>query len=496
MTLLLNKTTLNGLPEAIHLPGYDFNARKASIVHIGIGAFHKAHQAVFTDDMMAKCDGNYKIIAVSLRSKANRDNLVKQDYLYTAVERSDKQNAARVIAALETVLVAPENPQAVVDALSSKQIEVVTTTITEKGYCLLPGNTGLDINHPDIQHDLRALKHPKTMIGFVVKASLVRMTNGASGFAFISCDNLPDNSQLAKKAILDFANQLNTELAAWIEENVSFCNSMVDRIVPAVQTSDVEHHAKQYGYTDDALVTSEPFRQWVIEDNFKTPRPPWDKAGVVFVDDVAKYEKLKLRFLNGSHSALAYLGKLTNHTFIHEAVSNHVLQCFVKSLMGEMKASLSATMEYDFDGYGQTIIGRFANSEIQYQTQQVATDGSQKLPQRIFAPLVELFEQQNRVSLPLCSVVAAWLMYLQGMAENGDTYDISDPLATQLTAIMADKRLSLAQQFEQVAQIDGLIPNTISQNSTIKDTILGQLSSFKDNGIPPTLTNRPRLLEP
>ncbi|WP_394176977.1 mannitol dehydrogenase family protein [Thalassotalea litorea] len=482
MTLQLNQNSLSKITADVSRPSYDFRARKAGIVHIGIGAFHKAHQATFTDDMMAKSPGDYKIIAVSLRSAKNRDLLKQQDYLYTAIERSNAIESARIIGALQTVLVAPEDPQAVIDALSDPNIKVVTTTITEKGYCLLPGNTGLNLQHPDIHHDLANLDSPKTMIGFVVKACVNRHQQGLPGFAFISCDNLPNNSQLAKKALIDFAKLVSNDLAEWIDTNLSFCNSMVDRIVPAVQVQDIEQHSKTYQYVDNALVSSEPFRQWVIEDKFKTERPPWELAGVLFVDDVEQYENLKLRYLNGSHSALAYLGKLYGHKYIHEAVANERLRSFVTSLMAEMKLSLQDKMTFDFDDYGATIIDRFSNKQIQYETQQVATDGSQKLPQRIFAPLEELLAKDH-LSEPLCFVIAAWLCYLKGKSEDGSSYEVSDPLAEPLTSIMSDPTISTSAKLAKMLEIKGLFPLAIKQRSFIQINICEKMCSINANGV-------------
>lgn len=470
------------LPKTVAQPKYDFASRTASIVHIGIGAFHKAHQATFTDDMMAHTDGNYRIIGVSLRSSGMRDCLKAQDYLYTAIERSNKTEQARVIGALQEVLVAPEEPQSVVNVLSNDSITVVTATITEKGYCLLPGNTGLDLAHTDIQHDLNNPNTPKTMVGFIVRACQVRQQKNGKGFAFISCDNLPDNSKMAGKAILEFAHQVNTDLALWILSNVSFCNSMVDRIVPAVTTGDIENYTLTNGFVDNALVTSEPFRQWVIEDNFIGDRPPWDLAGALFVKDVSQYERLKLRYLNGSHSALAYLGKITGHQFIHQAISNPILRRLVEALMVDMKRSLSSSMDFNFDDYGSVIIDRFLNDEIQYQTQQVATDGSQKLPQRIMAPMRELLAV-DYLSKPMCLVLAGWVCYLSGISELGEAHPVSDPMARQLQNICTDKTLTSTQKIYRLMQIDGLFPAAIKNNTAAIDQISEYVTKIIDIGV-------------
>ncbi|MDO6719142.1 mannitol dehydrogenase family protein [Psychrosphaera sp. 1_MG-2023] len=486
MNQLLNLTTMALLPKAVVRPKYDFASRTASIVHIGIGAFHKAHQATFTEDMMAQTDGNYRIIAVSLRSAGMRDSLKAQDYLYTAIERSNKTEQARVIGALQEVLVAPEDPQSVVNVLSNDAITVVTATITEKGYCLLPGNTGLDLAHTDIQHDLNNPNTPKTMVGFIVRACQVRQQKNGKGFTFISCDNLPDNSKMAGKAILEFAQKINADLARWIKSNVSFSNSMVDRIVPAVTPNDIESYTLNNGVIDNALVTSEPFRQWVIEDNFNGDRPPWDLAGALFVKDVSQYERLKLRYLNGSHSALAYLGKITGHQFIHQAIANPTLRRLVGALMADMKRTLSSSMDFNFDDYGNVIIDRFLNDEIQYQTQQVATDGSQKLPQRIMAPMQELLAD-DYLSKPMCLVLAGWVRYLSGISELGETHAVSDPMVQQLQGICGDKTLTPIQKIYQLMEIDGLFPAAIKNNTTAIDQISEYVIKMSDDGVISTI---------
>lgn len=482
----LNSTNLTTISDKVRRPSYDFNNRQASIVHFGTGAFHKAHQATFTEDMLASSDGNHRIIGVSLRSPSARDLLKKQDFLYTAIQKSGNEVKAQVVAAIKDVLVAPESPQAVIELLADDNISVITSTITEKGYCLLPGNTGLDINHPDIQHDLGSLTEPKSMIGFVVQACLVRKSQGKKGFTFVSCDNLPDNSQVAGKAIMEFAAQVDDSLVQWLKTNVTFCNSMVDRIVPAVTAEDLTNFERQFGYKDEALVTSEPFRQWVIEDNFARERPPWDKSGVLFVEDVALYEKMKLRFLNGSHSALAYLGKLTDHQFIHQAMSQPVFKKLVAQLMRDMTDSLSKSMTFDFDSYGAVIVERFLNDQIQYQTQQVATDGSQKLPQRILAPLAERLSE-GYLSTAMCLVIAGWLEYLSGQSESGNPHPVSDPMADQLQSICQNKTSEenpdVKIMVDSVFAIDGLFPQSLKESTQVRTTIVNLIKQFRQDGV-------------
>lgn len=489
MSKQLTNTTLCNLPSDIKQPNYDYANRKASIVHMGIGAFHKAHQATFTNTMMEKVEGDYRIIAVSLRSPGARDSLKQNDYLYTSVEKASGNTTCSVIASIAEVLVAPESPVAVIDILSDSKIKTVTSTVTEKGYCLLPGNIGLNFDNPDIQLDLANLDSPKTFIGYFVKACLNRMQSNIGGFDYVSCDNLPDNSQIVGNAILQFAQQVQPALADWIKSNISFCNSMVDRIVPAVTQEDIASLSEQHDYQDQALVVSEPYRQWVIEDNFTHGRPPWDLAGVQFVQDVAKYEKLKLRFLNGSHTALAYLGKVAGIEFIHQAVINPKLKPLVTSLMADMAKTLDADLDVDVTAYGKSIVDRFSNHSIKYGTQQVATDGSQKLPQRIFSPLKELLSKSDS-SPAMCAVIAGWFLYLRGVDETGNGYAINDPLSEVLTHIVQNKQLTYEHRLEELIDIDGLFPVELADNDQVKDSILSFLKDFTEHGVLTTLSER------
>jgi fructuronate reductase len=477
MSSRLNQYYLQALPSSVKQPHYQPEAHQASIVHIGIGAFHKAHQAVYTDDLLNSVGGDWRIVAVSLRSSTNRDQLEPQDNLYTVVEKNDTQMTHRVIAAIEKVMVAPENPDAVIEQLASENTKVVTSTITEKGYCLTPDNRQLNVKHPDILHDLENDSQPKTMAGFLVAACRVRRDKGLGGFTFLSCDNLPENGDTSGIAICQFAELLDSELAAWIKDNVSFCNTMVDRIVPAVTADDVSALKDQFGYIDEAMVSCEPFKQWVIEDNFIAERPPWDRVGAQFVNNVHEYEKMKLRLLNGSHSALAYLGTLQDLDFIYQAVSDSSLGRFIDLLMDDMASTLKPVSGVDLGSYKATIKARFANSTIPHKTQQVATDGSLKLPQRIFDPLLEL-AQQGTISKPLCLTIAAWLRYLQGTTQSGQTYLVNDPLSQPLTEIAQSTTLSAKEKLQKIAEDTGVIPTAIVENDNITNTICAYLEEL------------------
>lgn len=463
MPALLNSELLKELPPHVKGPSYRPSEHGASIVHLGIGAFHKAHQAVYTDDLLSACAGDWRINAVSLRSPSVRDQLAPQDYLYTVTEKHNGKSEHRVIAAINKVLVAPENPLSVIELLADIKTKVVTCSITEKGYCLTPSNTVLDLRHPDIVHDINNLSSPKTMAGYVVAACLVRRQRGLPGFTFLSCDNLPDNGKTAGYAISQLAERIDSTLAEWIALNVSFCNTMVDRIVPAVTDAEKTQLHNAMGFCDDALVSCEPFRQWVIEDNFIDEKPPWHLVGAQFVADVSDYEKMKLRLLNGSHSALAYMGKLLDHDYIYQAIQDEDLSEFVDILMEDVASTLPAIEGVDFDKYQLSIKTRFANTDIPYTTQQVATDGSKKLPQRILQPLLECINK-GRISKPLCLVIAAWIHYLKGSTNTGKAITINDPLSAPLNTLVDKYRYSSMALVKNLGSQTGVFPDELMSN--------------------------------
>ena len=446
------------------LPNYTPADHACGIAHIGIGAFHKAHQAVFTHDLLNLQGGDWRIAAVSLRNPTARDQLAPQDGLYTLVEKSDANINYRIIGSVAKVLVAPEDPAAVIALLAQESIKVVTLTITEKGYC--QANGALDINNPDICADLNNPSAPVSMPGFIVAACAQRRAQNTQGFSVISCDNLPHNGRIARAVVLGFAEHIDSELAAWISTNISFCNSMVDRIVPATTAADIAATAAYSGLIDEATVVSEPFRQWVIEDNFCNQRPNWEAVGALIVKDVTAYETMKLRLLNGSHTALAYLGFLSGYNFIHEAIADPELLALTKKLMDkEVSATLNVPKGFDLESYKQNIRARFSNSLVPYKTTQVANDGSQKLPQRLLSAASELLEAGVHPAT-IALIVAAWFRFLEGEDTQGNSMEINDPMAKVLTPIARANRTNEAAQVECLINAAGIFPEALKAHPT------------------------------
>ena len=427
MTDRLSNATLSRARVA--WPGYDRAMLRPRIVHLGLGAFFRAHGAVYTED----AGGDWGIVGVSLQRPDQRDRLAPQDCLYTTLERDGGGTKARVIGSVLTVLVAPEDPAAVVAALAAASI--VSLTVTEKGYCHNPAAGRLDLAHSDIVHDQGHPDAPRSAVGFIVAGLAVRRAAGLKPPVVVACDNLPANGRLLAGLVRDFAALRDPALADWIAMNVAFPATMVDRIVPAITPADLDDAQAAVGLSDAAPVSHEPFRQWVIEDRFgNAERPAWERAGAQIVADVAPFEHMKLRLLNGAHSALAYLGYLAGCETIFDAVSDPVLHGFVRRLWAEIVPMVPAPPDTDLHRYTRDLLVRFGNPTVRHRTWQIAMDGSQKLPQRLLGTIRE----RLAAGLPIPSLalsVAAWIRYVGGVDEAGQPIDVRDPLAVRLRAL-------------------------------------------------------------
>ena len=413
----LSDATLAKLPAGISVPDYDRSNCGAGIVHLGIGAFHRCHMAVYTDDALARKPADWRIMGVSLRGATIRDQLNPQDDLYTVVVKENGATQYRVIGSVAGVLFAPENPAAVIDIMASPDTRIVSLTVTEKGYCHDPGTGELNREHPDIIHDLANPDSPKSAVAYIVESLARRRDAGAGPLTILSCDNLPSNGKTVARIVRSYAELSHPGLTRWMDQNVSFPCTMVDRIVPAMEPRDVAAFTSSTGVTDLAVLQTERFTQWVIEDDFMAGRPGWDEAGATLVDDVEFFEEAKLRMLNGSHSALAYLGFLAGRDYVHEAMALPDLRNFADTLMNDEAAtSLDPPEGADLDAYREELKQRFDNSALQHRTYQIAMDGSQKIPQRLLGTLRH--HLNNGGPIRACSLaVAAWMRYVMAKDE-------------------------------------------------------------------------------
>lgn len=385
----LSFATLRGLPAPLQ-PPIDPAGLRVGIVHLGIGAFHRAHQAVYTEDAMAAADDDgWAICGVTQRSSDVVEQLRPQDCLYSVLQRDVHTESVRVVGSVREVLYAVDDYDALRARLADPAIRIVSLTVTEKGYRHDPASGQLRLDDAEIAADL-ARRPARTAVGQLMGGLAARRTADAGPVAVMSCDNLPANGATLRGLVMAFAERVAAPgLVEWLAANVTFPSTMVDRIVPATTPADLARAAELLGALDNGLVVTEPFRQWVVEDDFPAGRPDWTAAGAILTDDVTPYETLKLRLLNGAHSAIAYFGALAGATYVAEAVEHDAIREAVSRLMAEVTPTMSVPPGFDVAGYQRSLLARFANPALHHRVLQIAMDGSQKLPQRLLQPARE-----------------------------------------------------------------------------------------------------------
>jgi fructuronate reductase len=478
--LRLSNASLARLPGQIRRPDYDRSGIRPGIVHLGIGAFHRAHQAVVIDDLLARGASEWGIVGASLRSSDTRDALVPQDCLYTLAVRSGAGTEHRIIGSVLEVIVAPANPAVLVARMADPAARIVSLTITEKGYCHTPQTGELDAHHPDIVHDLQNPDAPRSAPGFIVAALARRQAARTAPFTVLSCDNLAANGHTAKRIVTQFAALRSRELAQWIEDEVAFPSTMVDRIVPETTEADRASVASALGITDAWPVVTEPFTQWIVEDRFPAGRPDFAAAGVQLVSDVTPFEHMKLRLLNAGHSALAYLGYLAGYGTIAAAMADKRFAAYAQQVMEDAAPTLAMPEGTDLAAYSASLLQRFSNPALHHRTWQIAMDGSQKLPQRLLATM----QDRLRMGLPIethALAVAGWMRYVTARDEAGSAIDVRDPIAAKLKAIADNAGLAadrLAPALLEVSSIFG----TLGSNPRMRSAVTQALAKLYEVG--------------
>jgi fructuronate reductase len=436
----LDDSTLAQVAAPVERPRWNRSAAGVGIVHLGLGAFHRAHQAIFTDDALAASGGDWAIAGVSLRSADVRDRLAPQHGLYTAIERSPAGTRRRVVGSVREALFLGDERDRVHALLASHRTHIVTLTVTEKGYCHDPATGRLNLRHPEIAHDLMHPDAPVSVVGLLVHALERRRASHGTPLSILCCDNLPQNGGLLEGLVVNFANERDPGLATWIGANTAFPSTMVDRIVPATTDADIADNDAALGLSDRSPVVHEPYVQWVIEDRFAGPRPAWEAGGAQFVREVEPFEKMKLRLLNATHSAFAYLGFLAGHEYIYQVAAQPDFVRYMRRFMSEeVTPTLHVPHGIDLPAYREALVTRYANPALPHRTQQIAMDGSQKLPQRILATVRDNLAANRPVELAALAV-AGWMRYVHGEDEQGRPIDVADPLAPQFAALAARHR--------------------------------------------------------
>jgi fructuronate reductase len=420
----LSQSALAGLPADVTRPRYNRAAVTPGIVHLGVGAFHRGHQAVFVDDCLGRGETGWGIVAASLRSPATRDALAPQDNLYTYCERNGETETLRVIGSIIECLVAPEDPARLIERLADPRVRVVTLTVTEKGYLADLSRGRLLADHPDILHDLENPDVPRTIHGYLFAASQRRREEGSVPLTLVSCDNLPSNGRLLQALFGEFARLADPQHGAAIAGALSCPCVMVDRIVPATTETDRQGIAARLGVEDAWPVVAEPYFRWVIEDRFPHGRPGLEKSGAEFVADVEPFEHMKLRMLNGAHTAIAAIGQVAGFDTVADTYGRDEVRRFIDAYWGEVAPTLAP--EVDGESYVAGLRGRFANPALRHRAAQIATDASQKVPQRILAPLGELLDQ-GRACDAVTTALALWIRSYAALNERGQSIAMNDP---------------------------------------------------------------------
>ncbi|WP_248304661.1 mannitol dehydrogenase family protein [Breoghania sp. L-A4] len=463
---------------------YDRPSVTPGIVHLGVGAFHRAHMAAYIDDLLSG-DPSWGIVGASLRRPDTLRALAPQDFLYTLVTRSGSETKCRVIGALIGVLHSGSRHRELLRTMTDPRTRIVSLTITEKGYCHDPATGRLSLAHPAIVHDLATPDAPLSAPGLLCRALELRRTAGVIPFTVLSCDNLPENGRTTAAIVTEFAAQHDEELARHINTEVAFPSTMVDRIVPATTDEDRMNVVEETGRYDAWPVVTEPFTQWVMEDRFTAGRPKFETAGVELVADVRPYEIMKLRMLNGGHSMLAYLGYLAGFEFVSDTVADPAFRDLARDFMNAEVMETLPSGTGDPGAYCDMLLERFANPALRHRTWQIAMDGSQKLPQRLLGTI----QDRLRLGLPISRgalAVAAWMRYVSGIDETGREIDVRDPLSRRLRAIAraGGDPANMVDGFLQVREVFG---ETLARDPEFRAALIGHLESLLHRGAAQTV---------
>jgi fructuronate reductase len=479
MSARLTYETLSQVKDDVQVPQYDRASTEVGIVHIGPGAFHRAHQAVYTDEAMAISGGDWGICGVSLNSRDTADAMSAQDGLYTLAIK-DKTPSYRIIGAMKEVLCARDNPDQVLNHLTAPSTKFVTLTITEKGYAL-KADGHLDKDNAAIKQDLSNSQTPVSAIGYLVLATQKRKAAGIAPLTFISCDNLPDNGRKLAMVCSEYAEVIDADLAQYIREEIKFPNTMVDSITPATDANVREGVAKAIGVSDVVPVQREAFKQWVIEDNLPKSRPDWEGAGAIITSDVEGYEKTKLRILNGAHSTLTYLGLLAGIETVEEAINEPSLRKFVDALIvDETIPTIDAPKGLSLAEYWARIIARFENPHIRHNLEQISHDGSQKIPARIL-PVIAAHNKESRLAKRACFVLAAWIVFNQ--TRRASATPPVDGFLTSIEAQLPNPDQTSVDYAEAFLALGNVISPEISSDEDIKDCVVKYCEYISEQGV-------------
>jgi mannitol 2-dehydrogenase len=434
-TCRLNEDNLSRISESVSVPEYHRPGLKSGIVHVGVGNFHRSHEAFYTDLLLGMGVKDWGICGICLLDKDLKmyNTLADQDGLYSLIVRKpDGNQEVRIIGSIVEYLYAPSDPYAVIRAMADPGVKIISLTITEGGYNFDPSTGQFLFSESDIQWDLQHPEHPKTIFGYLTAAFHLRKENALPGLSVLSCDNIQRNGEVCKQMLMTYIRESKPELSTWVEGQVTFPNSMVDRITPVSSRKDIEELKTEYHIEDGWPVVCEPFVQWIIEDDFSQGRPPWDKAGVQFVTKVEPYEKMKIRLLNAGHSLLGFTGSLYGYSTIDETVKNPLIVRFLSGFMDQEVSPLLGSMEgIDLEDYKNSLMQRFANPYIGDQLSRICSESSSKIPKFLLPTIEEQLKHEGQIKFSAL-VVATWCRHLELAGSSGHAYEVQDAMKEEL----------------------------------------------------------------
>jgi mannitol 2-dehydrogenase len=482
----LNQGNLDQVSQLVAVPAYDRTAVTVGIAHFGVGGFHRAHQAMYTDQVLASGETEWGICGVGVMPADRRmaDVMSAQDCLYTLVLKdTDGSMSASVIGSIVDYRYAPDDPEAVLELLAAPTTRIVSLTVTEGGYNFHHVTGEFDADNPAVQTDLVPSATPATTFGLITEGLVRRRQRGVPPFTVMSCDNIQGNGHMAAKVFTAFARLRDPELGEWVEANVKFPNCMVDRITPVTTDADRAMVAERFGISDGWPVVCEPFTQWVLEDDFQLGRPAWENVGVQLVDDVEPYELMKLRLLNASHQGICYFGYLAGYRLVHDAAQDPLFADFLLAYMeNEGSPTLAPVPGIDLDVYRHQLIARFSNAGVKDTIARLCAESSDRIPKWLLPVVRENLAAGRPVPLS-AAIVASWARYAEAVDEQGQPIDVVDRMADELTTVAKTQR---AEPLAFVA--NRAVFGDLVDDPRFTEPYLWTLASLHGNGARTTLT--------
>jgi len=482
----LNTVNLNYLPVMVKVPSYDRTKVKTGIVHIGVGNFHRAHQAFYTDELLQGGDTDWGICGIGLLDNDAKicKALEEQDGLYTLMNYEPNGTIkTQVVGAIKEVIHAPVNSRRALNKLADQEVKIISMTITEGGYNFDSSTGEFLFFEPGIQWDLKHPGTPKTVFGFLTRGLKLRKEKGLEGVTILSCDNLQHNGDVCRKMLTSYIKEAEPSLHSWVEDQCTFPNSMVDRITPVTTKEDIDNLREKIGVEDQWPVPCEPFIQWIIEDNFSAGRPEWEKAGAQFVKDVTPYEKMKIRLLNAGHSLLGFSGTLSGYDAIDETVSDSIIQKYLRGFMDDEVTPVLGKVEgIDLNEYKNSLVHRFSNPAIKDKLSRICGESSAKIPKFLLPTINEQLERGGPIEYG-AMIIATWYRYLELAGSPGFEYGVQDDMKDMLLYAVRNSPVNDPSSFIKIVPLFG----DLARSERFTNTFLKHVERLQQSGIKETI---------